>query len=113
MFVVAIRQKGYTKSMNLDSDTTQFYYVYILRSQKNGEWYTGCTSDLRKRFKLHNTEQVISTKGRGPFELIYYEAYRHKKDAYRREKTIKSGQGKRYIRDRLKRFLSPYRDESR
>jgi len=93
--------------MNPVSDNMKFYYVYILRSKKSGGWYTGCTSDLRKRFKQHNNKEFNSwTKGRCPFELIYYEAYRHPKDAYAREKQIKSGPGKRYMRERLKSFLS-------
>lgn len=93
--------------MNPVSDKPKFQYVYVLRSKKDGCWYAGCTSDLRKRFKQHNEEKFKSwTKGRGPFELIYYEAYLHQKDAWAREKQIKSGLGKRYTRERLKHFLS-------
>ena len=68
--------------------------------------YTGSTDDLRKRLRLHEAGQVKSTKGRGPFRLIYYEACCDTEDAYAREKYLKSGPGKRYIRNRLKRFLS-------
>jgi putative endonuclease len=46
-------------------------YVYVLRSKKDGKWYTGCTESLRKRFSQHNDGKVASTRGRGPFELIY------------------------------------------
>ena len=46
------------------------------------------------------------TKNRGPFELIYYEASKNETDARSREKYLKSGMGKRYIKNRLKRFLS-------
>ena len=81
-------------------------YVYVLRSKKDNHWYTGLSQDLRKRFKLHNENKVFSTKGRGPFELIYYEACMDLKDAVDREKYLKSGMGKRYLRNRLKRFLS-------
>ncbi|MCX6730031.1 MAG: GIY-YIG nuclease family protein [Candidatus Portnoybacteria bacterium] len=81
------------------------YYTYILQSQKNKHWYTGCTGDLRKRFKEHNDNLVFSTKGRGPFKLIYYEACLNKDDAFAREKYLKSGMGKRYLTNRLKRFL--------
>jgi putative endonuclease len=68
--------------------------------------YTGCTRDLRKRFLDHNQNHVVSTKGRGPFELIYYEGCRDRTDAYAREVYLKTGMGKRYIKNRLKRFLS-------
>jgi len=91
--------------MNPVNDKPMFHYVYILRSRKNGQWYVRCTSDLRKRFKQHQNGEFKSwTKGRDPFELIYYEAYRHPQDA--REKQIKSGSERRYMRERLKRFLS-------
>ncbi len=69
-------------------------------------WYTGSTDDLRKRFKLHNENRVTSTKGRGPFEVIYYEACKNQHDSFVREKYLKSGPGKRFIKNRLKRFLS-------
>jgi putative endonuclease len=85
---------------------TKMWYTYILLSNKDKRWYTGCTSDLRKRFEEHNSNKLLSTKGRGPFRLIYYEACPNKKDAYSREKYLKSGMGKRYLRNRLKRFLS-------
>jgi len=82
------------------------WYTYLLQSNKDNLWYTGCTNDLRKRFKEHNNGLVTSTKGRGPFKLIYYEACSNKNDAFAREKYLKSGMGKRYIKNRLKRFLS-------
>ena len=49
---------------------------------------------------------VRATKGRGPFELIYYEACKNELDAFSREKYLKSGPGKHYLNNRLKRFLS-------
>lgn len=55
---------------------------------------------------LHNTGQVFYTKNRGPYELIYYESYRNKDDAWSREKHLKTGPGKRYLKERIKRFLS-------
>lgn len=82
------------------------FYVYVLRSLKDGRWYTGFTGDLRKRFKQHLDGLTTSTKGRGPFELIYYEMSKHEDDARSREFYLKSGMGKRYIKNRLKRFLS-------
>ena len=85
--------------------TSMFYYTYILQSKKNKQFYTGFTSDLRKRFNDHNENKNTYTKGRGPFELIYYEACENQKDATQREKYLKSGRGKRYIKERLKRFL--------
>ena len=65
--------------------TKSMYYTYVLRSKKDNKWYTGFTSDLRKRLKEHNDGKVHSTKNRGPFELIYYEGCINKKDAQVRE----------------------------
>ncbi len=80
-------------------------YTYVIQSKKDRKWYTGSTNDLRKRFRLHNQNKILSTKGRGPFALIYYEACLNDHDARVREKYLKSGMGKRYLRNRLKRFL--------
>lgn len=84
----------------------QFYYIYVLRSKKTKNCYTGLAVDLRKRFKEHNNNIMGWTKNRGPFELIYYEACKNITDARSREKYLKSGMGKRYLKNRLKRFLS-------
>lgn len=82
------------------------YYVYILKILKNSKLYTGFTKDLRLRFKQHNSGQSTYTKYRGPFNLIYYEACKNELDAIAREKYLKSGFGKRYIKNRLKHFLA-------
>ena len=84
----------------------KIWYTYIMKSQKDNRWYTGCTIGLQKRFKDHNDGKVFSTKSRGPFKLIYFEACLNKDDAFPREKYLKSGMGKRYLKNRLKRFLS-------
>jgi len=81
-------------------------YVYVLRSQKNDEWYTGSTTDLRKRFRQHNDGKSGYTRKNKPYEIIYYEACINEQDARLREKYLKSGMGKRYLKNRLKRFLS-------
>lgn len=50
-------------------------YVYILQSKKRGTLYTGCTTDLAARMKLHNAGKAHSTRTKIPFELLYYEAF--------------------------------------
>jgi len=79
-----------------------YYYVYVLRSLKDGLMYTGYTSNLRNRLKEHQAGKVTSTKNRLPIELIYFEGCRNQQDATRREKYLKSGNGKIYLRNRLK-----------
>jgi len=82
------------------------HYVYVIKSRIDGKFYTGCTEDLRKRLREHNDGKVNSTKGRGSFDLIYYEASLNRTDAFAREKYLKTGMGKRYLKNRLKRSLS-------
>ena len=82
------------------------FYTYILMSIKTGHWYTGFTNDLRKRIFEHNDKLNKSTKFGAPWKLIYYEASLHNKDAKAREKYLKSGMGKRYIKNRLKFFFA-------
>lgn len=91
--------------MNPVRDSKNMLYTYILRN-KNNRLYTGFTYDLRKRFNEHNNKKSTYTKYRGPYELIYYEACLDENDARQREKYFKSGRGKRYLKSRLKRFLS-------
>ncbi|KPL15197.1 excinuclease ABC subunit C [candidate division WOR_3 bacterium SM1_77] len=81
------------------------YYTYVIVSKKDGKFYTGSTTDLRKRFKQHNSGKVMSTRNRGPFILVYYEAGLNAQDARAREKYLKTGMGKRYLKNRIKRFL--------
>ena len=82
------------------------FYTYVIKSKKDNKWYTGSTKDLRKRLKEHNENKVFSTKGKGPFEVVYYEACSNEQDARAREKYLKSGRGKHYLKNRLRRFLS-------
>lgn len=83
----------------------KFYYVYILQSLKDKKYYTGYTTDLKKRIKSHNDAKVISTKYRIPLKLIYFEGCLNEKDALHREKYLKTTYGKRYIKNRLKNHL--------
>ncbi|HLC89402.1 MAG TPA: GIY-YIG nuclease family protein [Patescibacteria group bacterium] len=82
------------------------YYVYILQSKKDKQFYTGYTDNLRRRLKLHIMGKIGSTKNRLPVELVYYEACRHQQDATHREKYLKTAWGKRYIKARLKNYLT-------
>ncbi len=85
-----------------------YYFVYVLRSQKDNKFYTGYTNNLEKRIKEHNKGLVSSTKYRLPLELIYFEGCRNQQDATKREKYLKTTYGKRYLKNRLKNFLTNY-----
>ena len=69
-------------------------------------FYTGFTKDLKLRFEQHNKGFVESTKNRRPFELIYYEACLNEADAIKREKYLKTYNGKMFLRSRLKSYLT-------
>ena len=83
-------------------------YVYVLVSLKDKQFYTGYTGDLRKRIFQHDKGLNSSTKHRKPLKLIYYEACLSEEDAKAREKYLKSGMGKRYLKNRLKNSLKNF-----
>lgn len=83
-----------------------YYYVYVLLSNKDGNFYTGYTDNINARIKLHNNGMVISTKNRRPLRLIYWEGCLNQQDATRREKYLKSGNGKIYLKNRLRNYFN-------
>jgi len=78
------------------------YYVYVLYSGADGNFYTGATGDLKKRLAEHQRGYVSSTRHRRPLKLVYYEACLSEEDALAREKYLKSGMGKKYLAGRLR-----------
>lgn len=82
------------------------FYVYVIESEASGSWYIGYSSDLRARLKKHNQNGNVSTSNRGPWELIYYEAYVSKEDAMGREKFLKSGSGWRFLKKQMSYYLA-------
>jgi putative endonuclease len=65
------------------------FYVYLIRSRKDGEFYIGSTNDLKRRLLEHNKGLIHSTKNRKPFNLVYYESYGAEEDARHREQNLK------------------------
>ena len=82
-----------------------FFYVYVLESISSKQLYIGYTKDLRSRVEEHNNGANISTKPHKPWKLIYYEACLNQKDAIRREKYLKTNQGSRLLKRRMKEYL--------
>lgn len=82
------------------------YYTYVLRSLKDKKFYTGSTNNLKLRFERDNKGLVESTEDRRPFELMYYEACIDQRDAIKREKYLKTYQGKIFLKRRLKSYLT-------
>ena len=84
----------------------KYCYVYVLHSLADDQFYVGLTRDLPARLQAHNEGLVTSTKKRMPFELVYREGCLNESDAARREKYLKTAWGKRYIKTRLRRYLT-------
>ena len=82
------------------------YYTYVLQSQHDNGFYIGFSKNLKLRFEEHSKGRVDSTKNRRPLTLIYYEACLTQEDATRREKYLKTYNGKRYLHKRLKSYLT-------
>ena len=69
-----------------------------MQSKKDWNFYTGFTKNLKLRFEQHNKGLIESTKDRIPFELIYYEGCIDKEDAVKRERYLKSYNGKMFLK---------------
>lgn len=82
------------------------YYVYVLRSEVDNNFYVGYSSNLENRLIQHEKGLVNSTKNRRPLELVYFEGCLNQQDATHREKYLKTSWGKRYIKSRLINYLT-------
>jgi putative endonuclease len=81
------------------------FYVYVLRSESDSGLYIGYSTNLRRRFAQHNEGSAFATSHRGPWKLIYYEAYIEQADALGRETYLKSGSGRRFLKAQLRNYL--------
>jgi len=84
------------------------YFIYILKSELDNNFYVGYTHNIDKRLQNHENGNVHSTKNRRPLRLVYFEACLNQQDAIHREKYLKTSWGKRYIKTRLKNYLTGY-----
>ena len=83
------------------------FYTNILRSRVTGHYYTGSTSNLQARFQQHNSDVSVSTKNRGPWDLVHHEEFATLAEAVRQERYFKTGRG----REELKKLIEV--DQSR
>jgi putative endonuclease len=74
------------------------FYVYVLRSSKDNGYYIGISATPNKRLRNHNWGMTKSTKGRRPFKLMYVETVSSREEARKREKYLKSGVGREFIK---------------
>jgi len=89
-------------SAGQNSPHLKMFYVYALKSKKNDDLYVGYTEDLKQRLKAHNQGRVKSTKGSRHWTLVYYEGYKNKLDATKREKQLKEHKPKSDLKRQIK-----------
>ncbi|QLE01148.1 GIY-YIG nuclease family protein [Galbibacter sp. BG1] len=77
-------------------------FVYVIRSLKDARFYVGMTMDVEKRLKEHNSGKTKSTKGYRPWILIHTEVLPDREAARAREKYLKSGFGKQWLKNKYK-----------
>jgi putative endonuclease len=74
------------------------YFVYVIQSQVDGRIYVGLSASIENRIRDHNSGRVFSTKGYRPWMLVYYEKAGSRIEARKREKYLKSGCGKEFLK---------------
>ncbi len=96
--------------MNKTSDVLSHrrYYLHVFLSLKDDKFYVGFTTDLKRRLKEHVDGTVTATKHRLPLRLIHYEYFINEIDAKAREKFLKSGFGRKQLKQSLKRTLTSF-----
>ncbi|MBU2508938.1 GIY-YIG nuclease family protein [Patescibacteria group bacterium] len=77
----------------------------MIENQNHLGWYIGYSENISQRLKYHNSGKNISTKNQGLWKLIYFEAYLNKLDALGREKFLKSGSGRRFLKKQMSHYL--------
>ncbi|MCD6399457.1 DUF1156 domain-containing protein, partial [candidate division WOR-3 bacterium] len=91
----------YPEEPDLPAPRPNTYWVYVLKCSDNS-FYIGQTNDIRKRFEDHTMGKVSWTKSRLPVSLIYYESFQNREDAVRREKELKTGFGRKWLKRKYK-----------
>ncbi|MBI4662377.1 MAG: GIY-YIG nuclease family protein [Verrucomicrobia bacterium] len=82
------------------------FYVYVLQSRSDQGLYIGYSANLRRRITEHQHGLAFATAFRGPWRLIYYEAYLEEEDALGRERYLKSGGGRRFLKHQLRHYFA-------
>ncbi len=77
------------------------FYIYVLVSQSRNYIYVGLTQDTQKRFRQHQEGKNATTKAYKPFKLVHKELFNTRDEARVREKYLKSGIGKEWIKSKF------------
>ena len=77
------------------------YFVYILESLRDKKLYIGQTSDLEDRIKRHNEGRVPATSSRRPLKIVYYEEFKDRRSAIKRERYLKNLKSSKYVLEKI------------
>jgi putative endonuclease len=88
------RVKGFASHGSRGTKRPNVLHLRVAFNDRQG-FYIGFSTDLKRRLSEHKRGASFATKSRGPWKLIYYEAYTEREDAENREKFLKSGAGRR------------------
>ena len=81
------------------------FVAYIIESERTGTWYYGHSGDVERRVSDHNEGRNRSTRGKGPWRLVFVREFESKADANRFELELKGLRNKEYIRTRYRQFF--------
>jgi putative endonuclease len=82
------------------------YFVYVLENKQDASLYIGSTSNLKRRLLEHFSGRGgRTTKIKKSWKLIYFEGYVLRQDALGREKFLKGGSGRKYLKKQLKNYF--------
>jgi putative endonuclease len=78
------------------------YFIYVIKSITHSNRYIGSTEDIPQHLTDHNNGKCRYTDGRKPWALIYEEEFGTRSEAMRRERFLKSGQGRKWLDEKLR-----------
>jgi len=79
----------------------KIFYTYVLKSLKDSNLYIGWTDNLKQKLDKNNKGLVVSTKNRKPLKIVSFEGCLSKSKAIEREKSLKTGFGRKYLKSRI------------
>ena len=81
------------------------WFTYVLYNKVINKFYIGATNNIKRRLEEHASKSVTTTSKSGDWGCVYFEGCLSKKDAFRREKELKTGYGRGYLRKRVTNYL--------
>ena len=76
------------------------YFTYVLKSQKNGDFYGGSAENVSIRLARHNNGEVRSTKGYRPWQLLESHSFETRSEAVQYERFLKNHQQKEILKNK-------------